>query len=120
MKAKSKDNVVISSLLFSILALGAYKLFYGVNMQLFWVAFVCERLYSLGAKEDFDRCLDDLDYDEDNKKILIKIIGLIVIIIGIFIYITFTETKILIYIAIGEVVDIIIQKPYKKLINKDN
>ena len=61
----NKKNI-ISALVFSMLSIIAYLITYN-NKVLFFLVFVCERLYSFGAKEELEKSLDDLEL-EDGKK----------------------------------------------------
>ena len=82
----NKRNI-ISALVFSILSIIGYLITYN-NKILFFLVFLCERLYSFGAKEELEKSLNDLEL-EDGKKgknTLGVIIALILGIIGISVY----------------------------------
>ena len=114
----NKKNI-ISALVFSMLSIIAYLITYN-NKVLFFLVFVCERLYSFGAKEELEKCLDDLEL-EDGKKgrnTLGVIIALILGTIGISIYSIFKYPQILIILILGEILDYSIYKFYKKYKNK--
>ncbi len=49
----NKKNI-ISALVFSMLSIIAYLITYN-NKVLFFLVFVCERLYSFGAKEELEK-----------------------------------------------------------------
>ena len=110
----NKKNI-ISALVFSMLSIIAYLITYN-NKVLFFLVFVCERLYSFGAKEELEKSLDDLEL-EDGKKArntLGVIIALILGTIGISIYSIFKYPQILIILILGEILDYSIYKSYKK------
>ena len=114
----NKKNI-ISALVFSMLSIIAYLITYN-NKVLFFLVFVCERLYSFGAKEELEKSLDDLEL-EDGKKgrnTLGVIIALILGTIGISIYSIFKYPQILIILILGEILDYSIYKSYKKYKNK--
>ena len=114
----NKKNI-ISALVFSMLSIIAYLITYN-NKVLFFLVFVCERLYSFGAKEELEKSLDDLEL-EDGKKArntLGVIIALILGTIGISIYSIFKYPQILIILILGEILDYSIYKSYKKYKNK--
>ena len=114
----NKKNI-ISALVFSMLSIIAYLITYN-NKVLFFLVFVCERLYSFGAKEELEKSLDDLEL-EDGKKgrnRLGVIIALILGTIGISIYSIFKYPQILIILILGEILDYSIYKSYKKYKNK--
>lgn len=114
----NKKNI-ISALVFSMLSIIAYLITYN-NKVLFFLVFVCERLYSFGAKEELEKSLDDLEL-EDGKKgrnTLGVIIALILGTIGISIYSIFKYPQILIILILGEILDYSIYKFYKKYKNK--
>ena len=114
----NKKNI-ISALVFSMLSIIAYLITYN-NKVLFFLVFVCERLYSFGAKEELEKSLDDLEL-EDGKKArntLGVIIALILGTIGISIYYIFKYPQILIILILGEILDYSIYKSYKKYKNK--
>lgn len=114
----NKKNI-ISALVFSMLSIIAYLITYN-NKVLFFLVFVCERLYSFGAKEELEKSLDDLEL-EDGKKgrnTLGIIIALILGTIGISIYSIFKYPQILIILILGEILDYSIYKSYKKYKNK--
>ena len=114
----NKKNI-ISELVFSMLSIIAYLITYN-NKVLFFLVFVCERLYSFGAKEELEKSLDDLEL-EDGKKArntLGVIIALILGTIGISIYSIFKYPQILIILILGEILDYSIYKFYKKYKNK--
>ena len=52
----NKKNI-ISALVFSMLSIIAYLITYN-NKVLFFLVFVCEMLYSFGAKEELEKILD--------------------------------------------------------------
>ena len=111
----NKKNI-ISALVFSMLSIIAYLITYN-NKVLFFLVFVCERLYSFGAKEELEKSLDDLEL-EDGKKArntLGVIIALILGTIGISIYSIFKYPQILIILILGEILDYSIYKSYKNL-----
>ena len=58
----NKKNI-ISALVFSMLSIIAYLITYN-NKVLFFLVFVCERLYSFGAKEELEKSLDDLELED--------------------------------------------------------
>ena len=96
----NKKNI-ISALVFSMLSIIAYLITYN-NKVLFFLVFVCERLYSFGAKEELEKSLDDLEL-EDGKKArntLGVIIALILGTIGISIYSIFKYPQILIILIL--------------------
>ena len=114
----NKKNI-ISALVFSMLSIIAYLITYN-NKVLFFLVFVCERLYSFGSKEELEKSLDDLEL-EDGKKgrnTLGVIIALILGTIGISIYSIFKDPQILIILILGEILDYSIYKSYKKYKNK--
>lgn len=114
----NKKNI-ISALVFSMLSIIAYLITYN-NKVLFFLVFVCERLYSFGSKEELEKSLDDLEL-EDGKKgrnTLGVIIALILGTIGISIYSIFKYPQILIILILGEILDYSIYKSYKKYKNK--
>ena len=114
----NKKNI-ISALVFSMLSIIAYLITYN-NKVLFFLVFVCERLYSFGAKEELEKSLDDLEL-EDGKKgrnTLGVIIALILGTIGISIYSIFKYPQILIILILGEILDYSIYKFYKKYKNR--
>lgn len=114
----NKKNI-ISALVFSIFSIIAYLINYN-NKVLFFLVFVCERLYSFGVKEELEKSLDDLEL-EDGKKgkdTLGVIIALILVTIGILIYSIFKYPYILIILILGEILDYSIYKFYKKYKNK--
>ena len=114
----NKKNI-ISALVFSMLSIIAYLITYN-NKVLFFLVFVCERLYSFGAKEELEKSLDDLEL-EDGKKArntLGVIIALILGTIGISIYSIFKYPQISIILILGEILDYSIYKSYKKYKNK--
>ena len=114
----NKKNI-ISALVFSMLSIIAYLITYN-NKVLFFLVFVCERLYSFGSKEELEKSLDDLEL-EDGKKArntLGVIIALILGTIGISIYSIFKYPQILIILILGEILDYSIYKSYKKYKNK--
>ena len=114
----NKKNI-ISALVFSMLSIIAYLITYN-NKVLFFLVFVCERLYSFGVKEELEKSLDDLEL-EDGKKgrnTLGVIIALILGTIGISIYSIFKYPQILIILILGEILDYSIYKFYKKYKNK--
>lgn len=116
MKFSKSDKSIIFALIFSILALIAYKILYQSNNFLFCLAFLCERLYGIGAKDEFNKNLDNLSLNEDNKNALKLILILILIIIFMFIYILLTAPKILIVVVLGEILDVIIEKGIKLIV----
>lgn len=59
---RNKNNI-ISALVFSMLAIIGYLVTYN-NKILFFLVFVCERMYSFGAKEDLDSSLDEFNLEE--------------------------------------------------------
>ena len=63
----NKKNI-ISALVFSMLSIIAYLITYN-NKVLFFLVFVCERLYSFGAKEELEKSLnlENIKYLKDLK-----------------------------------------------------
>ena len=62
----NKKNI-ISALVFSMLSIIAYLITYN-NKVLFFLVFVCERLYSFGAKEELEKSLDDLELEDGTEQ----------------------------------------------------
>ena len=63
---KENKHNIISALVFSILTIIGYIVTYS-NKILFLLVFICERMYSFGAKEDLDNSLDNFRL-EDGKQ----------------------------------------------------
>ena len=114
----NKKNI-ISALVFSMLSIIGYLITYN-NKILFFLVFICERLYSFGAKEELERSLDELELEEGKKgkNTLGFIIILILITIGISVYTVFKYPDILFILIVGEILDYSIYKYYKKYKNK--
>ncbi|HJG95779.1 MAG TPA: hypothetical protein K8V90_01600 [Romboutsia timonensis] len=118
---KENKHNIISALVFSILTIIGYIVTYS-NKILFLLVFICERMYSFGAKEDLDNSLDNfrLEDGKQGKKTLGLIIFLILGIICIYLYCIFKYPYILIILILGEILDYSIYKAYKKYkIKKD-
>ena len=114
----NKKNI-ISALVFSILSIIAYLITYNSRI-LFFLVFVCERLYSFGAKEELEKSLNNLEL-EDGKKgknTLGIIIALILGSIVIYLYAIFKYQDILIILILGEILDYSIYRYYKKYKSK--
>ena len=110
----NKKNI-ISALLFSLLSIIGYLITYN-NKLLFFLVFVCERLYSFGAKEELENSLNNLEV-EDSKKgksTIIAIIVLILATLGISIYSILKYPDLLLILIVGEILDYSIYKLYKK------
>jgi len=114
----NKKNI-ISALVFSMLSIIGYLITYN-NKILFFLVFICERLYSFGAKEELERSLDELELEEGKKgkNTLGFIIILILTTIGISVYTVFKYPDILFILIVGEILDYSIYKYYKKYKNK--
>ena len=114
----NKKNI-ISALVFSMLSIIGYLITYN-NKILFFLVFICERLYSFGAKEELERSLDELELEEGKKgkNTLGLIIILILTTIGISVYTVFKYPDILFILIVGEILDYSIYKYYKKYKNK--
>lgn len=111
---QNKNNI-ISALVFSMLVIIGYLVTYN-NKVLFLLVFVCDRMYSFGAKEDLDSSLDDFEL-EDGKKgrhTLGLIVALILGTICIYVYSIFKYSYILIILILGEILDYLIYKAYRK------
>lgn len=118
---KENKNNIISALVFSMLTIIGYLVTY-TNKILFLLVFICERMYSFGAKEDLDNSLDNfrLEDGKQGKKTLGLIIFLVLAIICIYLYSIFKYPYILIILILGEILDYSIYKAYKKYkIKKD-
>lgn len=112
---------IISALVFSMLSIIGYLVTYN-NRVLFFLVFVCERLYSFGAKEELENSLDDFELEDGKKgKNTLGIIILLILgTIGISIYSIFKYPYILIILMLGEILDYSIYKAYRKYkIKKD-
>ena len=114
----NKKNI-ISALVFSLLSIIGYLITYN-NKILFFLVFVCERLYSFGAKDELENSLDEFELEEGKtgKNTLGFIIALILATIGISIYSISKYPYILIILILGEILDYSIYKSYKKYKNK--
>ena len=114
----NKKNI-ISALVFSMLSIIGYLITYN-NKILFFLVFLCERLYSFGAKEELENSLEELELEEGKKgrKTLGLIIILILTTIGISLYTVFKYPDILFILIVGEILDYSIYKYYKKCKNK--
>ncbi len=114
----NKKNI-ISALVFSMLSIIGYLITYN-NKILFFLVFLCERLYSFGAKEELKRSLDELELEEGKKgkNTLGLIIILILTTIGISVYTVFKYPDILFILIVGEILDYSIYKYYKKCKSK--
>lgn len=110
----NKKNI-ISALVFSMLSIIGYLITYN-NKILFFLVFLCERLYSFGAKEELENSLDELELEEGKKgkNTLGLIIILILATIGISLYTVFKYPDILFILIVGEILDYSIYKYYKK------
>ena len=108
---RNKNNI-ISALVFSMLAIIGYLFTYN-NKILFFLVFVCERMYSFGAKEDLDSSLDEFNLEE-GKKTIGLIIFLILVIVCIYLYFSFKYPYILIILILGDILDYSIYRAYKK------
>lgn len=108
---RNKNNI-ISALVFSMLAIIGYLVTYN-NKILFFLVFVCERMYSFGAKEDLDSSLDEFNLEE-GKKTIGLIIFLILVIVCIYLYFSFKYPYILIILILGDILDYSIYRVYKK------
>lgn len=121
MVIKKQKKIIFSSLAFSIMAIIAYIILFNRNNKLFWMTFVCERLYTLGAKEELNDSLENLDLENDENPS--KTIGLITMvtlfIVMMFIYMLIRFPRILIIVILGEIIDIILYKIYNNL-NRNN
>lgn len=114
----NKKNI-ISALVFSMLSIIGYLITYN-NKILFFLVFLCERLYSFGAKEELENSLEKLELEEGKKgkNTLGLIIILILSTIGISLYTVFKYPDILFILIVGEILDYSIYKYYKKCKNK--
>lgn len=114
----NKKNI-ISALVFSMLSIIGYLITYN-NKILFFLVFLCERLYSFGAKEELENSLEKLELEEGKKgkNTLGFIIILILATIGISLYTVFKYPDILFILIVGEILDYSIYKYYKKCKNK--
>lgn len=108
---RNKNNI-ISALVFSMLVIIGYLVTYN-NKILFFLVFVCERMYSFGAKEDLDSSLDEFNLEE-GKKTIGLIIFLILVIVCIYLYFSFKYPYILIILILGDILDYSIYRAYKK------
>lgn len=108
---RNKNNI-ISALVFSMLVIIGYLVTYN-NKILFFLVFVCERMYSFGAKEDLDSSLDEFNLEE-GKKTIGLIIFLILVIVCIYLYSSFKYPYILIILILGDILDYSIYRAYKK------
>lgn len=108
---RNKNNI-ISALVFSMLVIIGYLVTYN-NKILFFLVFVCERMYSFGAKEDIDSSLDEFNLEE-GKKTIGLIIFLILVIVCIYLYFSFKYPYILIILILGDILDYSIYRAYKK------
>ena len=109
---RNKNNI-ISALVFSMLAIIGYLVTYNNNKILFFLVFVCERMYSFGAKEDLDSSLDEFNLEE-GKKTIGLIIFLILVIVCIYLYFSFKYPYILIILILWDILDYSIYRAYKK------
>ena len=110
----NKKNI-ISALVFSMLSIIGYLITYN-NKLLFFLVFICERLYSFGAKDELENRLHNLEV-EDGKKgksTIVVIIALILATLGISIYSIFKYPDLLLILIVGEILDYSIYKLYKK------
>ena len=114
----NKKNI-ISALVFSMLSIIGYLITYN-NKILFLLVFLCERLYSFGAKEELENSLEELELEEGKKgkNTLGLIIILILSTIGISLYTVFKYPDILFILIVGEILDYSIYRYYKKCKNK--
>ena len=106
---------IISALVFSMLSIIGYLITYN-NKLLFFLVFICERLYSFGAKEELEDSLENLEV-EDGKKgksTIVVIIALILATLGISIYSIFKYPDLLLILIVREILDYSIYKLYKK------
>lgn len=112
---KKGKNPITSALIFSILSIVGYLITYN-NKVLFFMVFLCERMYSFGSKDELEESIDDFELEEGKKgkSTLGIIVALVLCTIGISIYTIFKYPYILVILILGEILDYSIYKVYKK------
>ncbi|MBW6409416.1 hypothetical protein [Clostridium weizhouense] len=109
-KEKNKFFIYIPLIVYLIL-IATYIYAYNKSSNIFWVAFIIERVFSYFYTEKITNLLDNIECENKSEFGLIVIVLILIFIgLGLIIYIGFNYPTLFVILIIGEIIDAIFNK----------